>query len=177
VLRQKAHGFALIDLIFVCGVIGVLSSVALPRFLLAKQSASAASAIASMRTITSAQLTYALTCGNGFYAPNLSTLGTAPLGTNESFIAAGLGDANIVTKSNYTIQVAASPYPGSPSSCNGLAGGLAGQGYVAAADPLEASNLRFFGTNANNVIYELDSSLLAVMPEVGIPPSGQVITR
>src|SRR4051794_25219913 len=74
---RKAQGFALIDLVFVCGVIGVLCSIALPRLLLAKQSASSASAIATMRVIDSAQLTYALTCGSGFYAPKLTTLGTA----------------------------------------------------------------------------------------------------
>ena len=45
----KAQGFALIDLIFVCGIIGLLCSIALPRLLLAKQSAGAASAIGSMR--------------------------------------------------------------------------------------------------------------------------------
>ena len=73
---RKAQGFAFIDLIFVCGIIGLLCSIALPRLLLVQQSAGAASAIGSMRTIDSAQLTFALTCGNGFYAPDLSTLGT-----------------------------------------------------------------------------------------------------
>src|SRR4051812_50156902 len=80
---KKADGFALIDLIFVCGMIGLLCSIALPRLLLAKQAAGAASAIGSMRTINSGQLTYALTCGNGFYAPNLSTLGRPPGGSSE----------------------------------------------------------------------------------------------
>src|SRR5258707_14007808 len=75
---RKAHGFALIDLIFVCGVIGVLCSIALPRLMTAKQSASSASAIATMRIIDSAQLTYALTCGSGFYAPKLTTFWTPP---------------------------------------------------------------------------------------------------
>ena len=31
---RKAQGFALIDLIFVCGIIGLLCSIALPRLLL-----------------------------------------------------------------------------------------------------------------------------------------------
>ena len=88
-------GFALIDLLFVCGIIGLLSSIALPRLALAKQSAGSASAIGSLRAINSAQLTYALTCGNGFYAPKLSTLGVAPPGTSQPFLAGGLtaGDA------------------------------------------------------------------------------------
>ena len=59
-LIRKAQGFALIDLIFVCGMIGLLSSIAVPKLVMAKQSAGAASALGSMRTIGSAQLTYAL---------------------------------------------------------------------------------------------------------------------
>ena len=98
---RKPQGFALIDLIFVCGVIGVLCSIALPRLLMAQQSASTASAIASMRVINSSQLTYALTCGPGFYAPNLTTLGTPPPGSHEPFISVGLGAADTVTKSGY----------------------------------------------------------------------------
>jgi type II secretory pathway pseudopilin PulG len=46
---RKAQGFALIDVIFVCGIIGLLSGIALPRLMLAKQSAGAAAAIGSMR--------------------------------------------------------------------------------------------------------------------------------
>src|ERR1700720_594651 len=127
--NRKGQGFALIDLIFVCGIIGLLCSIALPRFLLAKQAAGAASAIGSMRTIGSAQLTYALTCGNGFYAPSLTTLGTPPPGSPEPFIAGGLGDADVVTKSGYSIQLTASAYAGAPPTCNGLGPGLAGQGF------------------------------------------------
>ena len=60
---RKAHGFALIDLLFVCGIVGALCSVALPNLFRARQTAGAASAIGSMRAINSAELTFALTCG------------------------------------------------------------------------------------------------------------------
>jgi type II secretory pathway pseudopilin PulG len=174
---RKAQGFALIDLIFVCGVIGVLCSIALPRLLLARQSAGSASAIASMRVINSSQLTFALTCGSGFYAPNLTTLGTPPPGSQEPFISTSLGGADAVNKSGYLIQMSAAPYPGSPSSCNGLGVGAAGQGFIAAADPLGAGNPRFFGTNASNVIYEDNAPMLAGMPETGVPPAGHIIVH
>jgi type II secretory pathway pseudopilin PulG len=174
---RNARGFALIDLIFVCGVIGVLCSIAIPRMFLARQMAGAASAVGSMRIINSAQLTYALTCGAGFYAPTLTALGTPPPGSREPFISAGLGGGDSVTKSGYLIQVAAVPYPGSPGSCNGLGVGLAGQGFSAAADPLEPSNPRFFGTNASNIIYEHTASLFAILPETGPPPAGRMIVR
>ena len=172
---RKAQGFALIDLIFVCGIIGLLCSIALPRLLLAKQAAGAASAIGSMRAINSAELTYALTCGNGFYSPNLTTLGVAPAGSREAFITPSLSESNSVVKSGYTIQITATPYAGSPPTCNGLAGGAAGQGFVAVADPAEPGNMRFFATNANGLIFEDITSLLAVMPEVGEPASGHTL--
>lgn len=169
---RKAQGFALIDLIFVCGIIGLLASIALPRLLSAQQTAGAASAIGSMRAINSAQLTFALTCGNGFYAPDLPTLGTPPPGSREPFISSGLSTGATINKAGYVIQMTASAYGGSPPSCNGLGAGAAGQGFVAAADPDNGSNFRFFATNANNVIWENTSSLYAVMPEIGTPPSG-----
>lgn len=171
-MTRNAQGFALIDVIFVCGLIGLLSSIALPRMLLAKQMAGSASAVGSMRVVSSAQLTYALTCGSGFYAPDLTTLGTAPPGSNEPFIGGGLGEANTVTKSSYIIQLEATPYAGGPASCNGLGPGSTGQGYRAAADPAEAFNTRFFGTNSNGWIYEHTSSLFAAMPETGDSPIG-----
>ncbi len=171
-MTRHSRGFALLDLIFVCGILGILMTIALPRLLMAKAAAGSASAIGSMRTINSAELTFALTCGAGFYAPNLSTLGTAPAGSQAPFIAPGLGAADVVTQSGYQVQVGAIPYGGAPPSCNGLAAGAGSRGYKAAADALDPSNPRFFATNANALIYEDTSSLFASMPEVGAPPSG-----
>src|ERR1700680_3428985 len=108
---RKTSGFALIDLIFTIGIIGVLCSIALPRLLLAKQSAGAASAIGSLRAINSAQLTFALTCGAGFYAPSLTTLGTLPVGSNAAFLSPSLTSSNAVTISNYVIQMSPTPFP------------------------------------------------------------------
>jgi hypothetical protein len=82
-----------------------------------------------------------------------------------------------VTKSNYVVQMSATPFAGAPSSCNGLAAGAAGQGYKAAADPTEPTNPRFFATNANNVIYEDVATLFPAMPESGQPASGHILVR
>jgi len=168
-------GFALVDLLFVVGLISVLSLIALPRMLLARQSAGAASAIGSLRTINSSQLTFALTCGGGFYAPNLTTLGRPPVGSPEAFIAPSLGSADAVTRSGYIIRVEATPFAGAPGSCNGLAMGQAGQAFRAGADPSEPQNQRFFATNANGQIFEHNASIFAAMPEVGEPPTGHLI--
>jgi type II secretory pathway pseudopilin PulG len=172
---RKAHGFALIDMIFVCGVLGILFSIAMPSLFTAKQSAAAASAIGSLRAINSAQLTYALTCGAGFYSPSLSRLGTNPPGSSVSFIGGGLGSADTVTKSSYVIQLTATPFPGAPSSCNGAAAGEDGQGFKAAADPNVPGNSRFLATNANNMIFEHTGTLWVAMPEFGEPAVGHIL--
>jgi type II secretory pathway pseudopilin PulG len=174
-MLRRVHGFALLDLLFVCGIIGVLSGIALPRLLTAKQAAGAAAAIGSIRAINSAELTYAITCGNGFYAPKLTTLGVPPPGSQEPFIAASLSSGDTVIRSGYLIRVTAAPYTGAPPTCNGLDPDSAGQGFRAAADPSEPSNFRHFATNASNTIYEDTSSLFASIPEIGEPASGHPI--
>jgi len=172
---SAAQGFALIDVIFVCGIIGVLATTALPRLLLARQSAGAASAIGSMRAINSAELTFAITCGGGFYAPNLTTLGTAPPASKEAYISPSLGGADTVTRAGYIVQLTATPFPAAPASCNGLGIGAAGQAFKAGADPAEPNNVRFFATNANAQIFEDNASLYAGMPEAGDPAAGHLL--
>jgi type II secretory pathway pseudopilin PulG len=169
---RQAQGFALIDLIFVCGIIGLLASISLPNLLQARQAAGSSSAIGSLRAINSAELTFALTCGSGFYAPSLTVLGTAPPGSREAFVSQGLGDADTVIRSTYIIQLSATAYAGAPASCNGLAADEAGQGFKAAADPTAATSSRFFATSASGMIYEDTTSLWAAMTEVGEPPVG-----
>jgi type IV pilus assembly protein PilA len=175
VVIRKAQGFALIDMIFVCGIVGILCGIALPRLLLARQAAGAASAIGSMRTLNSAELTYALTCGNGFYAPKLTTLGVVPVGSREAFVSPDLSETDTVIKSGYTIQLSGTAFSGAPASCNGLAPGEAAQGYKAAADPASPENPRFFAVNSNGSIYEDSATMFASMPETGDPPSGHVL--
>lgn len=173
---RKAHGFALIDLIFVIGIISILAAIATPRLLAARQSAGAASAIGSLRAINSAQLTFALTCGGGFYAPDLPTLGVAPPASPEAFLSQNLTLGAIVTRGGYIIKMQGTPYVLAPVSCNGLAAGAAAQAFKAAGDPADPSeNARFFATNANNQLWEDTSSMFAAMPEVGDPATGHVL--
>ena len=175
VKRQNAQGFALLDLVFVCGLIGILASIATPRMLQAKQTAGAASAIGSLRAINSAQLSYAFTCASGFYAPDLVTLGTPPSVGSDAFISPNLSSAMSVTRAGYIIQLEGTPFAPAPATCNGLLNGQAAQGFRAAADPVEADNFRFLATNANMTIVEDSASLWAGMPESGEPVAGHPI--
>lgn len=172
---RTAQGFALIDVLFVCGIIGLLSLLAMPRLLMARQAAGAASAIGSMRTINSAQLTFALTCGGGFYSPRLTVLGTPPPGSPVGYISPNLSQADTFSNSGYTIQMTAAAEAGAPSSCNGLASGLSGRGFKAGATPNEPTNTRHFAINANGQIWEHNADLFTGMPETGDSPTGHTL--
>jgi type II secretory pathway pseudopilin PulG len=175
---RQAAGFAIIDLLFVCGIIGILSGIALPRLMTARGAAQSSSAVGTLRVIGSSQVTFAITCGSGFYAPSLTGLGRPPLGTNDGFVGNDLGAADTVVKSGYTIQMESTPFGAAPDTCNALGGGATGQAFRATADPLDiVNNDRFFGVNAGNAIWEDRSSMWATMPEAGDPPSGFPINR
>jgi type II secretory pathway pseudopilin PulG len=172
---RSDRGFALIDLLFVIAIMGVVASMALPGLLRARAQAGVASAIGSLRVINSAQLTYAVTCGAGFYAPNLTTLGTTPPGSISGFISADLGLANTVIKSGYTIQMSGTPVPGSPAGCNGVGPGGGTAGYRAGADAMDPVLNRFFATNTSGTIFEANVSIYAATPEAGAPPGATPI--
>jgi type II secretory pathway pseudopilin PulG len=177
-LRSKvrsAAGFALIDLLFVVGIIGILCGIAIPRLIAAKGSAQSTSAVASLRVIGSAQVAFAITCGSGFYAPTLTKLAKPPVGTVDGFIKADLGALDTMVKSGYQVKMSTTPYAGAPDTCNALGVGQTGLAYKAGADPMDPTNPRFFSINAGNVIWEDTASLFGGMPEAGDPASGHPI--
>ena len=173
---RNQRGFTLIDILFVVGLIGVLCSMAIPGLTKARGAAQASSALGTLRVINSAQLSFAITCGLGFYAPDLQTLGMKPPSATDAFLSPELSSAASVIKSGYTFTAAGTPLAGAPASCNGLGQGAAAPGYFAVADPLDAlQNPRFFGTNADGALFEDATSLNGVMPETGSPASGSPI--
>ena len=175
---RSAAGFALIDLLFVCGIIGILSGIALPRLMAAKGSAMSASAIATLRTVESAEVGFAITCGSGFYAPSLTTLGKPPAGSTEGFIKGDIASADTVVKSGYQFTLFATPFAGAPETCNAVGTGVTGLAFKIGGDPLDvANNVRYFGANAGSVIWEDNAPLFAGMPEFGDPASGHPLQR
>src|SRR4249920_2650477 len=116
--RRQSAGFAIIDLLFVCGIISILSGIALPRLMMAKGSAEAASAMGSLRVIGSGEVAFAITCANGFYAPSLTKLAQPPPGASDGFIKGDLGAADLAVKSGYQFRIFATPYALAPNTCN-----------------------------------------------------------
>ena len=175
VSNQK--GFTLIDMLFVVGLIGVVSTLAIPGLMRARGAAQSSSALGTMRVVNSAQLSFAITCGLGFYSPDFPTLAVTPPGAVDAFLAPELASGPTFVKSGYNFSMAGTPLPGAPATCNGLGAGNSAPGYAIVADQLDAAatNGRFFGSNADGVIYEHTESLGAIMPESGGPASGAPI--
>src|SRR3954463_9893044 len=79
-------GFTLIDLLFTASIICTLATMALPSLLRARGVAQSASAVATLRVVNSAQLSFAVTCGSGFYSPTFPTLGVPPPASMTAFL-------------------------------------------------------------------------------------------
>lgn len=177
--RPGGHaGFTLVDLMFVLALIGTLSTLALPALFRAKSAAHAASALGTIRLVSGAQMSFALTCGLGFFAPDLPTLGVPPVGFTEPFLSAEMTSAAVVRHSGYDFSLYATPLPGTPATCNGLAAGATAPTYIFIADPIDpVANPRFFGLNSDGVIYENRTSYSGTMPDSGAPASGAPLDR
>lgn len=166
-------GFTLIDLLFTASLIATLCTMTLPSLLRARGAAQSASALSTLRVVNSSQLSFAVTCGSGFYAPDFPTLGLAPAGSPSAFLPPELASGTTFLKQGYTFTMTGTVLSGAPATCNGKPPGSVAPGYALFADPLDpVGNPHFFGTNADGTLYQHHSTLSDDMSESGPPSAG-----
>ncbi len=157
---RKQKGFSLIELLIVVAIILIIAAIAIPNLLRARIAANESSAVAALRTLNTAQISYNSTYPTAGYATALANLAGTNCAPPDS-TAACLIDTALAsgTKSGYSFNLGGTS--GSPVSA-----------YTVAADPIVANQtgVRHFCSIADAVIRSGSASLTGASCTTSVAP-------
>jgi type IV pilus assembly protein PilA len=130
---KSQKGFSLVELLVVVIIIAIVAAIAIPNLLASRRAANEASAISSLRTIHSAEVTYLATYGGNTKYGTLTEMSTNSL-LDPTFTGASF------TKSGYTIAQSLVP--------------VTFAGYCSSALPVGTAGIKVFGADEKGVIYQ-----------------------
>src|ERR1035438_1950906 len=109
-MKKSAQGFSLIELLIVVAIILIIAAIAIPNLLRSRIAANQASAVGSLRTLNTAEITYSSTYNVGFTG-HMNNLQPPAAAANPTSTAAGLIDSVLAlgSKSGYSFTYSPGP--------------------------------------------------------------------
>ncbi len=161
-MKKSTKGFSLIELLIVVAIILIIAAIAIPNLLRSRIAANQASAVGSLRTLNTAEITYSSTFNTGFSA-TLAYLGPPTTG-GPVLSAAGLIDSVLSGLSQTTANTLGSAKSGYSFAYSPGATDSTGRinEYTFQAQPITASTgTNYYFTDQSGVIRQ-NSTTVAV---------------
>src|SRR2546423_4083419 len=148
---KKQKGFSLIELVIVVAIILIIAAIAIPNLIRSKMAANEASAVASLRTINTAEVVYSSTYSvPNLFAANLTSLSDGGTPANCTGTAVPSSTSACLIDSALAAAVCTGVY----TSCSSVWCSAAGGTYSVIAAPVapNSTGVRQFFTDQTAVI-------------------------